>query len=80
MDAEPEPPEPPRAPASWPEPLLTARDLARVLRISARSLEERLAEGEAPPPLRIGRLRRWAPEAVRAWLDQKVRLAARLDR
>ena len=56
-------------------PLMTARDVAALLRISLRRLEQLVAEGEAPRFMRIGRLRRWRRDDVMRWaLDRRTPL------
>lgn len=53
------------------EELLTAGDVARLLRISPRKFEDMVKHGMAPPHVRMGRLRRWEPDVVRAWIEQQ---------
>jgi excisionase family DNA binding protein len=52
--------------------LVTAADLARLLRVSPRKLRAMVATGQAPPSLRIGRLRRWRARDVESWLDRQT--------
>jgi predicted DNA-binding transcriptional regulator AlpA len=47
---------------------LDIRDAAALLGISPRHLENLYKAGKAPSPLRMGRIRRWRPEAFRKWL------------
>ena len=54
------------------EPLLTARQVAQHLQISDRKLGLMVSLGEAPPHFKIGRLRRWRPEVVDAWLKARA--------
>lgn len=51
--------------------LIDVETLAQVLQISKRHLETLLASGDAPPFIRIGRLRRWRPEDVKTWIHKK---------
>lgn len=53
--------------------LLTIQQLAKQLSVSTRMLENMILRGEAPPFIRLGRLRRWDPQVVKAWLEQKKR-------
>jgi excisionase family DNA binding protein len=50
------------------EALLELRDLARLLKVSTRTVTRLVARGELPPPLRLGRLRRWRPADLRPLL------------
>jgi excisionase family DNA binding protein len=53
------------------EKLYTLETLADFLQISDRKLETMLKNGEGPPFLRIGRLRRWEPDVVADWLRKQ---------
>lgn len=53
--------------------LLTIQQLAKQLSVSTRMLENMILRGEAPEFIRLGRLRRWDPQVVKAWLEQKKR-------
>jgi excisionase family DNA binding protein len=53
------------------KPLMTAREVARHLQISDRKLQLMLKSGDAPPHCKIGRVRRWRPEVVEAWLENR---------
>lgn len=52
------------------ETLLTAEDVARLLRVSPRKFEDMVKAGRAPVFVRMGRLRRWEPEVVRIWIRE----------
>jgi len=52
--------------------LLTAKEVAELLRVSPRRFEQMIQEGAAPEHIRIGRLRRWQPQSVRNWLKTKL--------
>lgn len=49
--------------------LLSARDLAALLRLSLRTIRAMDAAGKLPAPLRIGGSVRWRTDDIRAWLD-----------
>jgi len=53
--------------------LLTIQQLAKLLSVSTRMVESMILRGEAPAFIRMGRLRRWDPQVVKAWLEQKKR-------
>ena len=53
--------------------LLNIHDVARMLQISARKIELMVASGELPRPIRLGRLRRWRPDTIEAWLANLVK-------
>ena len=58
------------------KPLMTIKDVAELLRVSDRTVENMISEGRAPPFFRMARLRRWDPEVVREWiLAQSIREA-----
>lgn len=52
------------------ETLLTIEEVAQLLRISPRKFEDMIKTGLAPAFVRMGRLRRWEPEVVKAWLKE----------
>lgn len=54
--------------------LLGIDDLAQLLRLSRRKVEQMLISGELPPPMRFGRLRRWHPESIDQWLSNRAGL------
>jgi len=52
------------------QPLWTVDDLAVALRITPSGVYRRRSLGQPlPPAIVIGRLLRWTPEAVWAWID-----------
>lgn len=51
--------------------LLKTADVAAKLNISERSLERLILQGEAPPYIKIGRLRRWHPDELMAWINKQ---------
>lgn len=48
--------------------LLNARQVAKVLKISVRTLWRLVASFQAPQPVRLGRNTRWLKSAVIAWM------------
>jgi predicted DNA-binding transcriptional regulator AlpA len=61
------------APAPLPiEAALTLDDLACLLAASRRTVERMRAAGKLPrPDFRVGRMPRWRPETIRAWLESQ---------
>ena len=53
-----------------PEKLLEAKEVAKLLGISLRKLDAMSASGEAPKCVRFGRVRRWQPSMIDAWLRE----------
>jgi predicted DNA-binding transcriptional regulator AlpA len=52
------------------EPLLRMADLTRVLNCSRRVVERLRSSGRLPAPdLTIGRMPRWKPATIRAWIE-----------
>jgi len=49
--------------------LLGARDLAALLGVSLRKLEQMIERGEVPAYVRLGRTRKWKEDQVQQWLD-----------
>jgi excisionase family DNA binding protein len=49
--------------------LLNAREVARLLTVSARTVWKLAATERLPAPVRIGRCVRWRAEELRAWVD-----------
>lgn len=56
--------------------LLTTEEVARLLRVSTRTLEKLIKSGTAPPHFRIGRQRRWSKHEVADWLAGRATAAA----
>lgn len=50
--------------------LLGARNLAALLGVSLRKLEQMIARGEVPPYIKLGRTRRWRADHIEQWLDK----------
>jgi hypothetical protein len=60
-----------QAAAALVEPLLTRRDLARVLNVSSALLDRLKAGGKLPPPdLMLSRSPRWRASTIRAYLER----------
>lgn len=53
------------------KPLLSIRDVAKTLGVSERTAETMLAGGELPPPLWIGKQRRWHPDSIAALIRSR---------
>jgi prophage regulatory protein len=49
--------------------LLSARDLAALLRLGLRTIRSMDAAGKLPAPVRVGGSVRWRLDELRAWLD-----------
>jgi predicted DNA-binding transcriptional regulator AlpA len=49
--------------------LLSARDLAKMLRFGVRTIRSMDAAGRLPAPLRIGGSVRWRAEEIRDWTE-----------
>ncbi len=50
--------------------LLTKGEVARLLRVSIRTLERMTAEGTGPASIVFGRSRRWRRADVLAWVEE----------
>lgn len=51
---------------------LTKDDIAGVLSVSSRTIENWVNEGTVPPPAKIGNRVYWHPGVFYAWLDQRL--------
>lgn len=58
------------------ETMLSAQEVADLLKVSLRKFEQMVKAGEAPPHIRLGRLRRWPVEEVSEWMDERLREGA----
>lgn len=57
------------APAAVSEPLLiTAQDVARLLKVSTRSLWRMRSAGDIPSPIRDGAAVRWRMDEIKKWI------------
>jgi len=55
------------------EPLLSIVEVAKLLGVSKRLIERDRSAGKFPMhDLVIGRMPRWKPETVRAWIDSRA--------
>jgi predicted DNA-binding transcriptional regulator AlpA len=54
------------------EQLLTDADLARLLRVTPRTIQRHAATGRLPRPIRIGSSNRWLPSQIRALLAGEI--------
>lgn len=57
--------------------LLRPERLADLIGCSARTLRRMVADGAVPPPLRLGRLRRWREADIYDWMAGQRSIAAR---
>lgn len=52
------------------EPLLiTAEDVARLLKLSTRSLWRMRSAGDIPSPIRVGAAVRWRVDEIKKWIE-----------
>ena len=58
-----------RSEADLPPPLLTVQDLALLLKTSSSGVYSRVARGQIPGALRIGRSIRFDPRVIAQWLS-----------
>lgn len=54
------------------EVLLDPNETARRLRCTRRDLERLVAEGDGPPSVRLGRLRRFPESLLDEWIKGKI--------
>lgn len=54
------------------EPLLSPSLAAKMLGVSPAALEKWARVGGGPPYVRVGRLRRYHPKAIREWIDGRT--------
>lgn len=43
--------------------------------LCARQVETMVADGRIPPPIRVGRVRRWSGRQIREWIERQVEAA-----
>lgn len=53
------------------EPLLAVKDVARLIRVSEKTVREWRAKGELPAPINLGGTIRWERAQIRSWLDSR---------
>ena len=63
-------PSPVSLPVEAPNLLLDSRQVAKLLKVSDRTLWKMQKTGEIPPPIRIGRSVRWSYETLKNWVDK----------
>lgn len=51
---------------------MSATEVARVLKVSKRTLETLIKNREAPPYLLVGTQRRWRPRDVEQWVGHLI--------
>lgn len=56
--------------------LVSAQELAGRLGISLRTLEKLIVQNKVPAYIKLGRLRRWRPEQVDAWINEQFARAS----
>ena len=52
---------------------VTKPEAAALLGVSVRTLERLVATGRFPPPIRLGRQRRWVRKALLRWIESGCR-------
>ena len=55
------------------ETLLSENEISQIFGRSIPTLQKDRLRGNGPPFIKIGRLVRYSPSAVQAWLDDQVR-------
>jgi excisionase family DNA binding protein len=50
---------------------MTSEELAQLLQVAVRTLDQWSYKGTGPPAIRLGRHRRYDPADVRAWLESQ---------
>ena len=53
--------------------LLSKKEVADMLKMCERSIENLVRAGSFPPPLRLGKTARWSKAVVEAWLAEQLR-------
>jgi len=51
------------------DPLLTAREGAKILQVSIPTFYRRIADGTLPKPIKMGSLSRWAQSEINAAIE-----------
>lgn len=59
--------------------LLGAKDLAKLLGISLRKLEQMIERGETPSHIKLGRTRKWRNHDVQNWLNSMFNQKDKVD-
>jgi len=60
-----------RGPAGEPK-LLTLHDVCRRVRLGHSKIYELIKAGDFPKPIKIGRMARWVPRRVDAWVEDQI--------
>lgn len=47
------------------------RDVAARLRVNPETVRRMVARGDFPAPIKVGRVLRWRPEVVDAWIQEQ---------
>lgn len=55
--------------------LWTVKDVAAALKVGTRTVWQWSQDGILPAPIKLGRLRRWRPEDIQAWLAERAQAA-----
>lgn len=55
------------------EKLLDASEVSQYLNVSKRTFEQLLSQGDGPRHFLIGRQRRWRPNEINEWIDQRLK-------
>jgi excisionase family DNA binding protein len=50
--------------------LLNTKEVAKLLKVSDRTVQSMQTSGEMPKPVRIGRAVRWGRAEIEAWIDE----------
>lgn len=53
--------------------LIDAKEVAEMLGVSLRKLEQMISEGNAPEYIRLGRIRKWRVQDVHNWINKLYR-------
>ena len=53
------------------EELLTKKQIAQFLKLSARSIDRKIAQGEFPKGMKIGSLVRWPKALIDKWISDR---------
>jgi excisionase family DNA binding protein len=61
------------------EILLDANEAARRLRCTRRHLERLVADGDGPPSVKLGRLRRFPESLLDTWIRERIKAAKPTD-
>ena len=70
---------PPGRPPAAIDALLTEEEVADILNVSTRALQDWRLKGKELPHIRIGRLVRYSPAAVRAFIESQTRVSTSDD-